>query len=216
MLSWSPPLPPRRAEEEGDTRSGGGVVFSYGEARHWDERYMEEGGTPYDCYQRYAALRPFVRRFVPPAYRLFMIGCGSAHMQTDVRDMSKFFDESFDCAPVPLAQFNDTQLLSDYNLLEETSLVRELAHRLLGDFGGNFGRNFEGCSGAKLPPSRPPRRRSTGVRLFFLPHGMTRRAQNHSWHDNRNDCIYWTIESKFNSTDIVLTDHQNEYSYLAE
>ncbi|XP_044980717.1 uncharacterized protein LOC123448020 isoform X2 [Hordeum vulgare subsp. vulgare] len=119
MSSWSPPLPPRGAEEEGDTRSGGGAVFSYGEARYWDARYMEEGGAPYDCYQRYAALRPFVRRFVPPAYRLFIIGCGSAH----------------------------------YNLLEETSLVRELAHRLLGDFGGNFGRNFEGCSGAKLPPS---------------------------------------------------------------
>ncbi|KAE8771177.1 hypothetical protein D1007_56959 [Hordeum vulgare] len=109
-------------------------------------------------------------------------------MQTDVRDMSKFFDESFDCAPVPLARFNDTQLLSDYNLLEETSLVRELAHRLLGDFGGNFGRNFEGCSGAKLPPSLVALRKAAerrSVRLFFLPHGMTRRAQNRSWHDNR-------------------------------
>ncbi|XP_044980715.1 uncharacterized protein LOC123448020 isoform X1 [Hordeum vulgare subsp. vulgare] len=84
MSSWSPPLPPRGAEEEGDTRSGGGAVFSYGEARYWDARYMEEGGAPYDCYQRYAALRPFVRRFVPPAYRLFIIGCGSALMSDDI------------------------------------------------------------------------------------------------------------------------------------
>ncbi|KAI4977986.1 uncharacterized protein LOC123402643 [Hordeum vulgare subsp. vulgare] len=109
-------------------------------------------------------------------------------MQMDVRDMSKFFDESFNCAPVLLAQFDDTQLLSDYNLLEETSLVRESAHRLLGDFGGNFGRNFEGRPGAKLPPSLVALRKAAerrGVRLFFLHHGMTRRAQNRSRHDNR-------------------------------
>ncbi|XP_044978550.1 putative box C/D snoRNA protein SPCC613.07 [Hordeum vulgare subsp. vulgare] len=115
--------------------------------------------------------------------------------------------------PVALAQFDDTQLLSDYNLLEETSLVRESAHRLLGDFGGNFARNFEGRPGAKLPPSLGALRKAAerrGVRLFFLPRGMTRRAQNRSRHDNRNDCIYWTIEWKFNSTDIVLTDHQTD------
>ncbi|VAH42986.1 unnamed protein product [Triticum turgidum subsp. durum] len=145
-MSSSPPLLPRGAEEEedGGARSdgagsgggGGGTVFSYGEAGYWDARYVEEGGAPYDWYQRYAALRPFVRRFVPPASRLLMIGCGSAlmsedmaadgymeiinidissvliemmrkkyfdlpqlqYMQMDVRDMSKFSDESFDCA----------------------------------------------------------------------------------------------------------------------
>lgn len=82
-MSSSPPLSPRGAEEEGGARSdgtgsGGGTVFSYGEAGYWDARYVEEGGAPYDWYQRYAALRPFVRRFVPPASRLLMIGCGSA------------------------------------------------------------------------------------------------------------------------------------------
>lgn len=127
-------------DEEGAARtsdgSGGGTVFSYGEAGYWDARYVEEGGAPYDWYQRYAALRPFVRRFAPPASRLLMIGCGSAlisedmvadgytdimnidissvviemmrkkyfdipqlqYMQMDVRDMSIFSDESFDCA----------------------------------------------------------------------------------------------------------------------
>ncbi|KAE8782794.1 hypothetical protein D1007_43790 [Hordeum vulgare] len=121
-----------------------------------------------------------------------MIGCGSAHMQMDVRDMSKFSHESFDCAPVLLAQFEDTSLLSDYNLLEETSLVRESAHNLLGDFGGNVGRNFEGRPGAKLSPSlvalrKPAERRS--FRLFFLPRGMTRRAQNRSRHDNMSPSL---------------------------
>ncbi|XP_044981071.1 uncharacterized protein LOC123448283 isoform X2 [Hordeum vulgare subsp. vulgare] len=170
MSSSSPPLSPRGAEKEGDTRSdgtgsGGGAVFSYGEAGYWDARYVEEGGAPYDWYQRYAALRPFVRP-----------------------DMSKFFDESFDCAPIPLAHFDDTQLLFDYNLLEQTSLVRESTHRLLGDFGSNFGRNFEGRPGAKLPPSLVALRKAAerrSVRLFFLPRGMTRRARNRSRHDNR-------------------------------
>nr|BAK02235.1 predicted protein [Hordeum vulgare subsp. vulgare] len=71
MSSSSPPLSPRGAEKEGDTRSdgtgsGGGAVFSYGEAGYWDARYVEEGGAPYDWYQRYAALRPFVRPYVLP------------------------------------------------------------------------------------------------------------------------------------------------------
>ena len=87
-MSSPPPLSPRGAEEvdeDGAARSdgtgsggGGGTVFCYGEAGYWDARYVEEGGAPYDWYQRYAALRPFVRRFVPPASRLLMIGCGSA------------------------------------------------------------------------------------------------------------------------------------------
>ncbi|XP_037425931.1 box C/D snoRNA protein 1-like [Triticum dicoccoides] len=54
--------------------------------------------------------------------------------------------------PVPLAQFDDNQLLSDYNLLEETSMVRESAHRLLGGFGRNFGCGIEERHGAQLPP----------------------------------------------------------------
>ncbi|KAI5005161.1 hypothetical protein ZWY2020_032404 [Hordeum vulgare] len=57
MSLSSPPLSPRGAEEEGDTRSdgtgsGGGAVLSYGEAGYWDAHYVEEGGAPYDWYQR--------------------------------------------------------------------------------------------------------------------------------------------------------------------
>uniref|UniRef100_A0A453B063 Box C/D snoRNA protein 1 n=9 Tax=Aegilops tauschii subsp. strangulata TaxID=200361 RepID=A0A453B063_AEGTS len=50
--------------------------------------------------------------------------------------------------PVALAQFDGNQLLSDYNLLEETSQVRESAHRLLDGFGCGF----EGRHGAQLLP----------------------------------------------------------------
>ncbi|KAE8807517.1 methyltransferase-like protein 13 [Hordeum vulgare] len=70
------------AEEEGDTRSDG--TRSYGEAGYCDARYVEEGGASYGWYQRYAALRPFVRRLVPPASRLLMIGCGSMLMSEDM------------------------------------------------------------------------------------------------------------------------------------
>ncbi|KAG2647251.1 hypothetical protein PVAP13_2KG581600 [Panicum virgatum] len=90
----SSPAPPDDCEGEGS----GGRSLSYGEAEYWDARYVEEGGAPYDWYQRYDALRPFVLRFAPPASRLLMIGCGSAHLRMDVRDMSMFPDESFDCA----------------------------------------------------------------------------------------------------------------------
>ncbi|XP_020190247.1 uncharacterized protein [Aegilops tauschii subsp. strangulata] len=90
--------------------------------------------------------------------------------------------------PVPLAQFDDNQLLSDYNLLEETSQVRETAHRLLGGFGRNYGCSFEGRHGAQLPPWLSFLRKAAerrGVRLAFQPIGMTRREQNRSRHDRR-------------------------------
>uniref|UniRef100_A0A0D3GUG9 Methyltransferase type 11 domain-containing protein n=1 Tax=Oryza barthii TaxID=65489 RepID=A0A0D3GUG9_9ORYZ len=88
-LARSPPpaaaaaMPPSspEPEEEGMGRSDAGVgggEGGEGEAEYWDARYVEEGGAPYDWYQRYAALRPFVRRFAPPESRVLMIGCGSA------------------------------------------------------------------------------------------------------------------------------------------
>ncbi|XP_062187458.1 uncharacterized protein LOC133890861 isoform X2 [Phragmites australis] len=130
--AMSSPPPDDGAEAGGD----GDRTFSYGAAEYWDARYAEEGGAPYDWYQRYDALRPFVRRFAPPASRLLMIGCGSAlmsedmvsdgyveivnidissvviemmrkkyfnvpqmqYLRMDVRDMSMFSDDSFDCA----------------------------------------------------------------------------------------------------------------------
>ncbi|XP_020108094.1 methyltransferase-like protein 13 isoform X2 [Ananas comosus] len=121
--------------------------LNYGDPLYWDLRYMEEGGAAFDWYQRYSALRPFVRKFVPTPARVLMVGCGSAlmsedmvkdgyvdimnidissiviemmrtkyahvpqlkYMQMDVRDMSFFRDESFDCvidkdAPVCASQ----------------------------------------------------------------------------------------------------------------
>lgn len=142
--------------------------------------------------------------------------------------------------PVPLAQFDDNQLLSgtqpldrfvprllarrgfdaycplfspraDYNLLEETSLVRESAHRLLGDFGRNFGCNFEGRHGAQLPSGLSYLRKAAerrGVRLAFLPRGMTRREQNRSRHDKRYLSVALSIDrsrlSRYDDDDDIL------------
>uniref|UniRef100_A0A453QID1 Uncharacterized protein n=1 Tax=Aegilops tauschii subsp. strangulata TaxID=200361 RepID=A0A453QID1_AEGTS len=60
----------------------------------------------------------------------------------------------------------------NYNLLEETSQVRETAHRLLGGFGRNYGCSFEGRHGAQLPPWLSFLRKAAerrGVRLAFQP-----------------------------------------------
>ncbi|XP_047157200.1 EEF1A lysine methyltransferase 4 isoform X3 [Vigna umbellata] len=70
-------------------------TYNYGDALYWDARYIQEGGS-FDWYQRYSALRPFVRNFIPLSSRILMVGCGNADLQMDVRDMSLFPDESFD------------------------------------------------------------------------------------------------------------------------
>nr|XP_009393890.1 PREDICTED: methyltransferase-like protein 13 isoform X2 [Musa acuminata subsp. malaccensis] len=110
-------------------------AYGYGDALYWDARYLADGSASFDWYQRYSALRPFVRKYVPVSARVLMVGCGNAvlsedmvkdgyidimnidissividmmrtkyvhipqlrYMQMDVRDMSFFDDESFDC-----------------------------------------------------------------------------------------------------------------------
>ncbi|KAG1331791.1 hypothetical protein COCNU_02G017590 [Cocos nucifera] len=53
-------------------------TYNYGDALYWDARYVEEGGASFDWYQRYSALRPFVRKFFPTSSRVLMVGCGNA------------------------------------------------------------------------------------------------------------------------------------------
>ncbi|CAL5085161.1 unnamed protein product [Urochloa decumbens] len=170
--------PPDDGEGEGSDGNAGRKSLSYGEAEYWDARYVEEGGAPYDWYQRYDALRPFVRRFVPPASRLLMIGCGSAlmsedmvsdgyveivnidissvviemmrkkyfdipqlqYLRMDVRDMSMFPDESFDCAIDkgtldPLMCGVDAPLSAAQMVLEVDRLIRPGGVFILQDLG---------------------------------------------------------------------------------
>ncbi|XP_060671134.1 uncharacterized protein LOC132799216 isoform X1 [Ziziphus jujuba] len=51
--------------------------YNYGDALYWDARYIQEGGS-FDWYQRYVALRPFVRKYISTNSRVLMVGCGNA------------------------------------------------------------------------------------------------------------------------------------------
>ncbi|XP_057513297.1 uncharacterized protein LOC130795286 [Actinidia eriantha] len=58
-------------------------TYNYGDALYWDARYIQEGGS-FDWYQRYSALRPFVRKYLPTSSRVLMVGCGNAVMSEDM------------------------------------------------------------------------------------------------------------------------------------
>lgn len=58
-------------------------TYNYGDALYWDARYIQEGGS-FDWYQRYSALRPFVRKYIPTSSRVLMVGCGNAVMSEDM------------------------------------------------------------------------------------------------------------------------------------
>nr|XP_016513608.1 PREDICTED: methyltransferase-like protein 13 isoform X1 [Nicotiana tabacum] len=60
-------------------------TYNYGDALYWDARYLQEAGCgSFDWYQRYSALRPFVRNYVPTSSRILMVGCGNAVMSEDM------------------------------------------------------------------------------------------------------------------------------------
>ncbi|KAL6565535.1 hypothetical protein OROHE_004590 [Orobanche hederae] len=72
-------------------------TYNYADAFYWDSRYIQDANCgSFDWYQRYSALRPFIRKYISPISRVLMVGCGNADMQMDVRDMSFFPDDSFD------------------------------------------------------------------------------------------------------------------------
>lgn len=58
-------------------------TYNYGDALYWDARYVQEAGS-FDWYQRYSALRPFVRKYLPNSSRVLMVGCGNAVMSEDM------------------------------------------------------------------------------------------------------------------------------------
>ncbi|KAJ6825605.1 methyltransferase-like protein 13 isoform X1 [Iris pallida] len=58
--------------------------YTYGDSGYWDARYLEEGLSSIDWYQRYSALRPFLREFLPLSSRVLMAGCGNALMSEDM------------------------------------------------------------------------------------------------------------------------------------
>ncbi|KAK4372056.1 hypothetical protein RND71_007440 [Anisodus tanguticus] len=60
-------------------------TYNYGDALYWDTRYVQEADCgSFDWYQRYSALRPFVRHYVTTSSRVLMVGCGNAVMSEDM------------------------------------------------------------------------------------------------------------------------------------
>lgn len=60
-------------------------TYNYGDALYWDARYIQEANCgSFDWYQRYSALRPFVRKYIPTSARVLMVGCGNALMSEDM------------------------------------------------------------------------------------------------------------------------------------
>ncbi|XP_004488054.1 uncharacterized protein [Cicer arietinum] len=123
--------------------------------------------------------------------------CVKAHKQrtgcTGKRNQTQF---------VPISQFNDDILLSDYNLLEEVKRVAEASERKRSKLGM--------YTYFKLPYHLKSLRDAAGSRstkLFFLPNGMSKRENNKSQYNQRKKFISWTIEWRFHSTNIVLHDH---------
>ncbi|XP_073099844.1 putative box C/D snoRNA protein SPCC613.07 [Elaeis guineensis] len=104
---------------------------------------------------------------------------------------------------VPLSQFDDDRLFSDYNFLEETKRVMESAHRMLAEFREGFRFNKMPVR-LRLLRNAAYRRR---IRLMILPPGMSKREKNRSRYDQRKNCMYWTLEWRFHSTDVILIDH---------
>ncbi|KAK0574433.1 hypothetical protein LWI29_023638 [Acer saccharum] len=107
---------------------------------------------------------------------------------------------------VPLSRFDESILLSDYNLLEETKRVAESAERLRGKVCGAA----SGFPYFKLPYNLRSLKSAAGSRrtkVLFLPTGMTRREKNQTRYDQRKKLISWTIEWRLHSTDVVLVDH---------
>ncbi|KAL8140690.1 hypothetical protein V2J09_006711 [Rumex salicifolius] len=131
------------------------------------------------------------------SFRSCSLACVKSHKKrtscTGKRDQTHF---------VPLSQFDDSLLLSDFNLLEDVKRVAESARRTRFKLGAypkfSLPGHLKGLQNAAA------RRRTE---LWFLPGGMLRRKRNESRYNRRNKSILWTIEWRFHSTDAVLLEH---------
>ncbi|KAF8044265.1 hypothetical protein BT93_A2300 [Corymbia citriodora subsp. variegata] len=138
------------------------------------------------------------------AFRSCSLPCVNAHKHrtgcSGKRNQTEF---------VPLSQFNDNALLSDYNLLEEVKRVTESAHRTRTKLSVH--------PYFKLPfPLQNLRRAAASRRtkLLFLPSGLSKRGRNQSRYEQRCDIRILTFENLFHGqlngshlTDVVLCDH---------
>ncbi|KNA17734.1 hypothetical protein SOVF_077490 [Spinacia oleracea] len=104
---------------------------------------------------------------------------------------------------IPLSEFDDSTLLSDYNLLEDVKRVADSAQRTRVKLCG-YHPQFRLPFHLKALRSAAGRK---GTKLLLLPSGMAKRENNQTRFNQRKKFISWTIEWRFNSTDVVLLEH---------
>ncbi|KAK6143126.1 hypothetical protein DH2020_023474 [Rehmannia glutinosa] len=103
---------------------------------------------------------------------------------------------------VPISQFDDNLLISDYNMLEDVKRIADSAQRMRVKLCGysHFRLPFhlKGLQNAAA---------SRRTKLLLLSSGMSKREKNRTYYNNRKKFISWTVEWRFHSTDVVLVDH---------
>lgn len=62
----------------------GTTMQAYGEPSYWDERYSHESG-PFDWYQKYGALAPLLRLYIPFHHQVLVVGCGNSGSTLNLR-----------------------------------------------------------------------------------------------------------------------------------
>lgn len=99
---------------------------------------------------------------------------------------------------VPLSEFCDNVLVSDYNLLEEMLRQTESAKRA---------RSTLGLPKNEMHPAMKALQHQAKMRdttLMYWPHGMSKRKSNSTFFDRKRKCIFWRIEWIFEGTEIRL------------
>ncbi|XP_047975911.1 box C/D snoRNA protein 1-like [Salvia hispanica] len=129
--------------------------------------------------------------------RTCSLSCVNSHKQrtacTGKRPLTNF---------VPISQFDDNQLVSDYKMLEDVKRIADCAQRTRVAVCGS--------SHFRLPHPLKHLRgaaASRRIKLLFLSSGMSRRVKNKTFYNHRKKSISWTVEWRFHSTDVVLLDH---------
>uniref|UniRef100_A0A131Y8R1 Putative box c/d snorna protein 1 n=2 Tax=Ixodes ricinus TaxID=34613 RepID=A0A131Y8R1_IXORI len=106
---------------------------------------------------------------------------------------------------LPLSEFTDLDLLSDYRFLEESSRVVDNAYRekpVLGIFPQQ--RNIPGF----LHKFQNEAKRR-GTDLKFLPKCFTKRQENRSCFNFKERCIYWQVAWEFVQANVKIKEEQS-------
>lgn len=101
---------------------------------------------------------------------------------------------------VPLAEFCDNVLVSDYNLLEEMLRQTEAAKRARAPLGAPKN---------EMHPAMKSLQQQCKMRdtaLVYWPHGMSKRKSNSTFFDRKRKCIFWRIEWTFEGTDVRIVN----------